>query len=139
FPTAAAEAPVEEIEQGWLPGSVLRERLRRSSRGDDVKWFRTVKLGAGVVRTEIEEECSREVFEAIWPLTEGKRVHKQRHHGRSHDREWLIDHFLDRDLTLAEVDLTHAAEEPEIPSWLSERVVREVTNEPDYVNYNLAR
>ena len=139
FPSAAGDAPVEEIEQGWLPGTVLRERLRRSTIGDDVRWFRTIKLGAGIVRTEIEEECSREVFEAIWPLTEGKRVHKQRHHVKENGREWLIDHFLDRDLTLAEIELKHAEEQPELPAWLGEHVVREVTNEPEYVNYNLAR
>ena len=139
FPPAAADAPAEEIEQGYVPGSILRERLRRATKGDDVTWYRTVKFGAGVVRTEIEEECSREVFEAIWPLTEGKRVHKQRHHVKDGDREWLIDHFLDRDLTLAEADLTHAEEQPEVPAWLKEHVVREVTGEADYVNYNLAR
>ena len=139
FPSAAAAAPAEEIEQGYVPGSIVHERLRRSRQGDTVKWFRTVKLGAGVVRTEIEEECSREMFETMWPLTEGKRVHKQRHHVASDGREWLIDHFLDRELTLAEVDLKHADEQPEIPEWLKESVVREVTEEGEYVNFNLAR
>ena len=139
FPTAAAGAPVVEIEQGYVPGSILRERLRRVTTPESVRWYRTVKAGAGLVRTEIEEETTREVFEAMWPLTEGKRVHKQRHRVVDGDFTWEIDHFLDRDLTLAEVELPGAEVMPVPPDWLQPYVVRDVTEEATYVNYNLAR
>jgi CHAD domain-containing protein/CYTH domain-containing protein len=139
FPATAAGAPVEEIEQGYVPGDRLRERLRRVTTPDGVRWFRTVKTGAGLVRVEIEEETTREIFEAMWPLTEGKRVHKQRHRVVDGDLVWEIDHFVDRDLTLAEVELPGADVQPVPPDWLQPYVVRDVTDEPAYVNYNLAR
>jgi CYTH domain-containing protein len=98
-----------------------------------------VKTGTGLVRVEIEEETTREVFEAMWPLTEGKRVHKQRHRVTDGDLAWEIDHFVDRDLTLAEVELPSADVQPVPPDWLQPYVVRDVTDEAAYVNYNLAQ
>lgn len=139
FPAGASGAPVEEIEQGYLPGTMLRERLRRITTPESVRWYRTVKTGMGLVRTELEEETTREVFEAMWPLTEGKRVHKQRHRVADGELAWEIDHFLDRDLTLAEIELPDAETVVEVPEWLAPHVVREVTEEVVYVNYNLAR
>ena len=139
FPAAAAGAPAEEIEQGWLPGAALRERIRRVTTPDGVRYFRAIKTGAGLVRTETEEETTLEVFEALWPLTEGRRVHKQRHKVRDGDLTWEIDHFLDRDLTLAEVELPSAETKSPPPDWLQPHVMREVTEDPAYVNYNLGK
>src|SRR5262249_55243826 len=67
------------IEQGYLPGTRLKERLRRS-RGPDgsEKLERTIKLGAGVRRTEVEEECPRALFDKLWPLTRAQRIVKTR-------------------------------------------------------------
>ena len=139
FPAAAAGTPVEEIEQGWVPGERLRERLRRVTTAGSVRWYRTVKAGAGLVRTEIEEETTREIFEAIWPLTEGRRIHKQRHRVADGALVWEIDHFLDRDLTLAEVELSSLSVQPVPPEWLAGHIVRDVTAEAAYLNYNLAK
>jgi len=47
--------------------------------------------------------------------------------------------FEDRDLLLAEVELPSTYTQLTLPDWLAPHVVREVTNEPDYVNLNLAR
>ena len=100
---------------------------------------RTVKSGAGVARTELEEETTPEVFEAMWPLTLGRRVTKRRHRIVEGPLTWEIDEFTDRDLVLAEVELLDAEQEPELPDWLAPFVVREVTGEPEYVNATLAR
>ncbi|MBA4158438.1 MAG: hypothetical protein H0X65_13290, partial [Gemmatimonadetes bacterium] len=32
-----------EIEQGWLPGTHLRERIRRAQTASGVRFYRTVK------------------------------------------------------------------------------------------------
>ncbi len=130
---------VQEIEQGYLPGARLVERLRHTRSGEVDRWYRTVKSGTGTVRLEIEEETTREVFEVMWPLTLGRRVTKRRHRVGAGALTWEIDEFTDRDLVLAEVELPSATHPVEFPDWLTPVLVREVTGEDEYVNANLAR
>lgn len=127
------------LDQGYLPGQRLIERVRRITDGAQAKYLRTVKLGRGVRRVEVEEECSRDVFEALWALTEGKRVRKRRFVVPEGDLAWEIDELLDRELVLAEIELPSEDTEVAIPEWLAPYVVREVTDEPAYVNVNLAQ
>lgn len=139
LPAEAKRAPVAELEQGYLPGTVLIERLRREKKGDEVRYLRTVKLGSGLVRTEIEEACDYAIFKAMWPLTKGKRLRKRRYRLADAGHVWEIDEFLDRKLVLAEIELSSAREEVVIPEWLARCMVREVTDEPEYLNHTLAR
>lgn len=142
LPPFVHEAEVREIDQGWLPGKTLHERIRRVRDEGGERYFRTVKLGAGVSRVEIEEECERTLFDAMWPLTAGCRIRKRRYlvpvlvDGR--ERVWEIDEFLDRDLALAEIELASQHEAVEIPPWLAPFVEREVTDEGSFTNLALA-
>ena len=138
-PPETTGAPVAEMSQGYLPGKTLVERLRRVKTPDGTKYLRTIKLGTGLVRTEIEEEASAAVFKRMWPLTKGKRLTKRRFQLADAGHVWEIDVFTDRKLVLAEIELTSAAEEVEIPDWLARCLVREVTGEPEYLNHTLAR
>ncbi len=101
--------------------------------------LRTVKLGTGVARTEVEEETTADVFEVLWGLTKGRRVRKRRYEVEEGGLTWQIDEFLGRNLVLAEVELPSAELRPALPPWLEPHVVREVTGEPQFVNLNLAR
>ncbi|MGA9525144.1 MAG: hypothetical protein WBV82_27030 [Myxococcaceae bacterium] len=139
FPDRARTAPVKEIRQGWIPGERLQERLRRVNDANGERFFRTVKLGRGIERIEVEEETPADLFEKMWPLTEGRRVQKRRSLIEDGDLVWEVDAFLDRDLFLAEVELPSASTQVVIPEWLAPYVVREVTGEDAYVNVNLAR
>jgi len=139
LPSASADARSVEVEQGWLPGTRLLERIRRVCSAGEEAYFRTMKLGTGLVRTEIEEETTKEVFDQLWPLTEGKRVRKRRYYVPNDDLIWELDEFLDRELVLAEIELPSADTEVRLPEWLQPVLVREVTGEPEYVNVNLAR
>jgi CHAD domain-containing protein/CYTH domain-containing protein len=139
FPPHAGGAPVLEVEQGYIPGQVIGERLRRVQGPDGVRCYRTIKLGAGVVRQEFEEPASVAVFEAMWPLTEGHRLRKRRYLVPHEGLTWEIDQFTDRPLVLAEVELPPPGEAPELPAWLVPWVVREVTDDPAYLNSSLAR
>ncbi len=132
-------ARVVEIHQGWLPGDRFRERLRRKTTDRGVQYTRSIKFGKGVRRVEVEEEVSEAFFARTWPLTEGARVLKRRHVVREGEHDWELDEFLDRDLLLAEVELDDEQARVEPPAWLAPHVVRQVTNDPSYVNVNLAR
>lgn len=138
-PPEAAVVAGTRIEQGWIPGRTLRERLRRSTYPTGVaRYTRTVKFGRGISRVELEEDTDRALFDALWPLTVSARVRKRRHAIRDGGFTWEIDVFTDRDLVLAEVELRSADENPSVPAWLERWVVREVTDEPEFINANLA-
>lgn len=131
---------VLEIEQGYLPGEKLVERLRREQHaGGGVKYYRTVKLGSGVERIEIEDETDRRTFEHLWQLTGGRRLTKRRHLVPHGDDLWEIDEFTDRDLVLAELEIDHPDERIDMPAWLRDVLVREVTDDRAYTNRSLAR
>ncbi len=139
LPPEVLRVAPSKIEQGYIPGTKLVERLRRVEKNGRVQFFRTVKLGKGTVRIEIEEETTRAIFDRMWPLTKGKRVRKHRFNVRVGKLVWEIDDFRDRDLVLAEVELTSATQRIPIPAWISEVLVRDVTDESRYVNARLAR
>ncbi|MFN0097306.1 MAG: CHAD domain-containing protein [Gemmatimonadaceae bacterium] len=139
LPPEMPEGRLERIEQGYLPGVRLIERVRRVREGRRVRHFRTVKGGKGVARIELEEACGPALFRALWPLTEGRRVLKRRHLITDGARVWAIDEFQDRDLVLAELELPSAETEITVPAWLAPHVMREVTDEREFVNEVLAR
>jgi adenylate cyclase len=138
LPELPLDCETLEIEQGWLPGERLRERLRRVRGAGGERFERALKLGSGVERTEVEEPLARELFEALWPLTGACRVRKRRHRVRVGEHVWELDEFLDRPLALAEVELERSDERPELPGWLAAHVVREVTDEGAFTNLALA-
>lgn len=140
LPTLPDDATVVEIDQGYLPGTQVRERLRRvrAPGGDTLRHVRTMKIGEGLVRSEFEEEISAELFARMWPLTEGRRLRKRRYVARGERHSWEIDEFLDRDLVLAEVELRSVDEEVALPEWLTEVLERDVTGDRAYDNSMLA-
>jgi CHAD domain-containing protein/CYTH domain-containing protein len=139
LPKLDGHTKVVEISQGWIPGSSIRERLRRSVSQEKTRFFRTIKVGAGIQRLELEDETESAVFEKLWPLTDGHRVHKRRYKVPVGNLVWEIDEFLDRKLFLAEIELPAVDAAVEIPSWLAPHLVREVTGEAEYVNENLGK
>jgi CHAD domain-containing protein/CYTH domain-containing protein len=138
LPPIDPTARVLEIEQGYLPGERLVERLRRVRSSDGVELVRTLKTGAGLARLEIEEPLAPDLFERLWPLTEGRRVHKRRYRIADGELAWEIDEFLDRDLVLAEVELVGRPHDVTLPAWLAPLVEREVTEDEAYSNVHLA-
>ena len=139
LPDAMPNATELKIEQGYLPGDRLVERLRSVMSNGHTAYVRTVKVGAGLVRTELEEETSAEMFQKMWPLTKGRRLTKKRHRVPQGEFTWEIDEFTDRQLVLAEIELPSAETEVKIPDWLEPWVDREVTGEVAYLNSTLAK
>lgn len=140
MPQMPAPSVVLEIDQGYLPGTRLVERLRRQRANTGTTgYFRTIKVGSGVQRLELEEETDAKTFEHLWQLTQGRRLRKRRYVIPDGDRYWEIDEFLDRPLVLAEMELPSVDTRIEFPEWLAPMVVREVTGEREYTNRSLAR
>jgi CHAD domain-containing protein/CYTH domain-containing protein len=130
---------VLEVDQGYIPGERLAERVRRVRSEGSERYYRTVKLGRGVSRVELEEETTAPIFRRLWPLTRGRRVRKLRYRVPQGGFVWEIDRFRDRSLVLCEVELPTENTHAEPPPWLRRELVREVTSEDAYANINLAR
>jgi CHAD domain-containing protein/CYTH domain-containing protein len=122
-PVLDKEESSAEIEQGYLPGERVIERIRRTRTNGKEELLRTIKEGAGISRLEVEE---------------GRRIRKCRHHVKDGDLTWEIDEFRDRNLVVAEVELPSPSTEVTTPEWLHPYIVREVTDDPAYSNYRLA-
>ena len=151
-----------EIRQGYLPapsesdfvamtGRVVRDaevpavgRIReiRTIQGGRtvVRHVHTLKGGAGLVRREIERPITAEAFEAAWAGTAGRRLEKVRWRIPEAGLLWEIDWFQTPALALAEVEAidrkTALAIEP--PAWLAACIDREVTDDPEFTNAELA-
>lgn len=126
-----------EIRQGYL--SVGDPEVRVRSKGD--KFFVTHKGGEGLVREEEEAEVSAEVFQILWPATEGKRVEKTRFKIVAADGlVWEVDEYYGQlsGLFTAEVELPDSETEAEMPAAIAEVLVRDVTTDKAYKNKALA-
>lgn len=139
LPPRAAACPSVVIDQGYVPGERIRERVRRLRDAAGTRYVRTVKLGKGLARQEFEEETTEEIFQALWALTRGRRLQKRRYYVPDGDLVWEVDAFLDRELHLAELEIPSEEFRVVVPEWLAPYVVREVTHEKGYGNYSLAR
>ncbi|MEE2787925.1 MAG: CHAD domain-containing protein [Myxococcota bacterium] len=138
-PPRTRSAPKKNLRQGYLPGKKLIERVRAIEFGREKTFVRTVKLGSGAQRIEVEEPTTPTIFNALWALTEGCRVEKVRYLIPDGDLTWEVDVFSDRDLVLAEIELPNANQTVEFPHWLANYVVREVTDDGTFTNRALAR
>lgn len=135
-PQGVDEHPSEAIAQGYLAldGDVeVRVRLR------DARAFLTVKAGGGRRRVEEELEIARDRFEALWPLTEGRRIVKRRYRVPADDAlVFEVDVYEESlaGLVVAEVEFPDdaAANAFATPDWLG----REVTDDPRWKNQALA-
>jgi CYTH domain-containing protein len=125
------------IEQGYLAiegGGGVEVRLRRR----DGATLLTVKRGSGGIRTEEEIALEPEQFEALWPLTEGRRVEKVRYLVPSETGEIEVDVF-ERELAgmitvEMEFDSEAQSEAFDPPEWFG----TEVTGDARYANETLA-
>jgi CYTH domain-containing protein len=128
--------PSREIEQGYLAiTDDVEVRVRRY--GDHS--FLTVKSSGGESRVEEEIEIDRRRFDALWPLTDDRRIHKRRYAipiGDGLTIELDVYHGRLSGLVTAEVEFTSLANANAFvpPGWLG----RDVTDDSRYKNKRLA-
>jgi CYTH domain-containing protein/CHAD domain-containing protein len=131
-----AESGQTVIEQGYLALDKDTEvRLRRQG----AELLLTAKSGHGEVREEVEVPIEPRAFEALWPLTAGRRVRKVRHYvPLQEELRAEVDIYagaLDG-LRTAEIEFDSTAEADRFrpPPWLGE----ELTGDQRYANQSLA-
>jgi CYTH domain-containing protein len=137
-PPDLSSHPSSEIRQGYLAVDGDGTEIRVRSRDDAT--VLTVKQGAGRSRAEVEIEIGREIFERLWPLTEGRRVEKRRYVIPGGDGITIeVDAYEGAlaGLIVAEVEFEddERADAFEPPSWFA----REVTDDRRFKNQTLAR
>jgi CYTH domain-containing protein len=125
------------MEQGYMPDDPGRLRRTVGPDGSTACTF-TVKSGAGLARREDERTIPEREFVKLWPRTAGRRLAKTRHRVEEGGLVWEIDDYDGVNLVLAEVELPSATMRVTVPAWLRPHIVREVTDEPAYQNYEIA-
>jgi adenylate cyclase len=136
-PGELEQHPHRRIEQGYVAIDADGTEVRVRRRGDDRTL--TIKSGAGLVRTEEELALEAPRFDALWPLTEGRRVVKTRYlvpvqNGLTAEVD-VYEGPLDGLLTAeVEFDSEPASAAFEPPAWLG----TEVTGDGRYANRALA-
>jgi adenylate cyclase len=126
----------ERIEQGYVALSEEDEVRLRSA---DDRRLLTVKRGEGAVREEVEIGLDQAQFQALWPLTEARRLRKTRYRvPLEGGLEAEVDAYeggLDG-LLVAEVefDSQEQSRDFEPPPWFG----GEITGDPRYSNRRLA-
>lgn len=135
FPRNLAVLPGKEIQQGYIVVDDQREvRIRRAGRACTL----TVKEGTGLIRQETETAITGAQFEALWPLTEGRRIEKIRRRISLGEVTLELDRFHGplRPLCIAEVEFPspEQAEAFVPPAYCKE----EITGRSEYKNANLA-
>jgi adenylate cyclase len=135
LPPALAFARRTAILQGYLAVDGDTEvRVRRTPKAATL----TIKSGGGAVRVEEELPLAQRQADALWALTEGRRVQKTRRVMRVGGHDVEVDEYagaLDG-LVVAEVEFIdeESARAFEPPHWFG----RELTGDPGYSNRSLA-
>lgn len=141
MPVLPKDHAVWQLDQGYLvhKDGLSMGRIRRTILPDGTKRFHlNYKSGSGLIREETESQITSDAFNQDWPQTIGRRVCKKRHRVPTGDLVWEIDEFSDFPLVLAEVELPTADHPVTIPQWLAPWILKEVTADSRYRNYNLA-
>ena len=137
LPPGLGEHRAEPIAQGYLATAPDGVEVRIRRRGDAT--LLTVKSGPAMVRVEEEIAIEADRFDALWPLTAGRRLDKVRHYVPLEDGLVVeLDVYggaLDGLMT-AEIEFPAEAAALAFspPPWLGE----EVTGDAAYANQNLA-
>lgn len=126
----------EEVQQGYLIVEAGREvRVRRKGQS----YFFTEKKGNGLKRVENETLITERIFNALWPLTEAKRLEKTRYSFMSDGVKLELDVYsgeLEPLLILEAEFITEEQAQAWSPPWFAGQ---EVTGDKAYKNAQLAK
>lgn len=126
--------PSQHIQQGYLSIEPVGTEIRVRSMGDT--YVQTVKSGDPPERIETEIELSKDQFHALWPLTEGKRIVKDRF---TLPDDITVDRYQGnlKGLIVAEKEFKTKEQMQQFapPDWFGQ----EITRNAGFSNKNLSR
>lgn len=137
-----------ELKQGYLAISADGSETRVRSFGDGKRFELTVKSNGTVIRDEQNIKITKEMFDALWPLTSGARVEKTRYYiplvdeyGREYTAELdIYKGHLERLVTIEvefggrETDASVRADTFKPPEWFG----KDVSEDKRFKNRSLA-
>ena len=137
------------IEQLYLKRGVIWERLRswESTKTGKKKWIHTIKTSMGKgVNLEDEHLVTEEEFkqfkrECLDPSSESKMIFKTRHIYPNPNSKlyWEVDEFHnDYKLIVAEIEIPQKNFKIDIPKWISDLILLEVTGLKQFSNRSLS-
>lgn len=136
LPTDLLARTAQYVQQGYI--AVDSDGTEVRLRWQDGACSLTVKHGSGLVRKEVEIGLTTKQFDALWPMTAGRRIEKKRFALDWRENLIVIDVFEGRlaHLILAEVEFKTVEESRQFvpPPWC----LREVTDDNHYKNSTLA-
>lgn len=101
------------------------------------KWTKKTSLESALIREEKEEYLPEILFNNL-NLDQYPKVIKQRYLIEINNKIWEIDFFEDYDFVIAEIEFNCIADAnnfTDLPTWIAQ----EVTEDPFYLNCNLAK
>lgn len=124
------------LRQGYLAiDGAVSVRVRDAAAGNCTL---TIKAGAGTSRTELEWPIGRDVFDAAWPATDGRRVVKTRYRLPLGEHTAEVDVFGEHLDGLVVVEVEFDSDEAlaafAAPAWFG----REVSDDLRYTNASMA-
>ena len=135
-PDAELLGPGVPLRQGYVASEGEVEVRLRITADDAVL---TIKSGGGLARDEVELTVAAADAEALWPLTQGRRIAKHRHRVPVGEQVAEVDVYGDALEGLCrievEFDSEAAAAAFDPPAWFG----REVTGDERWRNASLAR
>lgn len=137
------DATVSEITQTYLKGYPdAEERLRKRSWGKKNVYVHTTKKFVGSNQELVtERQLNQNLYEMMLPLADPERntIHKMRHSFIWQGQYFEIDDYQDQlaGLTILETKGITENEPVKFPPFL--KMIRDVTGDKNYYNYNLAR
>jgi adenylate cyclase len=135
LPENLHQYPSTEIIQGYFAITKDGTEVRLRKKGE--RYFQTVKSGFGLQRVEAEIEISKDQFEKLWPMTEGKRIEKVRFEIDHSGIKIELDIYsgILNGLIVAEVEFPSIEQAKSFipPNWFG----KEVTEDERYKNRNL--
>lgn len=135
---------VLDIKQWYMEVDGIYERVRKITYGD--KSFDFIKTIKSVIDEMTYEENENHISPNVYndfvekcgESDKSYYIHKKRHIYMNGVDKWEVDQYMEFDLVMVELEMPNKEYEFEIPEYISDEMITEVTGQRDFSNLSLA-